>query len=198
MERLQPRGRRTAACCASCCLGARSHRGGHRLTRQVEQGERRGEHKATIPVGQGRAARRVSRGAWSAWEHREAARAACGRAGSLAWAGKRKEEEKKEERRREKKKRRKGKGDKGKRGKGEKEKGTPAGFAAAVGHARELRHLAGKRCMRIEEEQRDGMVIGTGVRTVDRRKMISGDWSRTEKIFKRFELNDEKDFEINL
>ena len=42
------------------------------------------------------------------------------------------------------------------------------------------------------------MVIGTSVGTADRRKMISGDWSQTEKIFKRFELNDEKDFETNL
>jgi len=39
------------------------------------------------------------------------------------------------------------------------------------------------------------MVIGTGVGTADRREMISGDWSRTEKIFNRFELNDDKDFE---
>jgi len=55
-----------------------------------------------------------------------------------------------------------------------------------------------QRRTRNEEEQRDGMVIGTGVGTADRRKMISGDWSRIEKIFKRFELNDEKDLETNL
>ena len=64
-----------------------------------------------------------------------------------------------------------------------------------VGHARELRRSTGKRCTQIEEEQRDGMVIGTGVGMADRREMISGDWSRTEKIFNRFELNDDKDFE---
>ena len=51
----------------------------------------------------------------------------------------------------------------------------PAGLAAAVGRARELRRLAGKRCTRIE---RDGMVIGTGVGTADCRK--------------RFELGDER------
>ena len=47
----------------------------------------------------------------------------------------------------------------------------------AVGHARELRHSAGKRCMRIEEGQRDGTVIGTGVGTADH--------------LERFELGDE-------
>ena len=52
--------------------------------------------------------------------------------------------------------------------------------------------------MRIEKEQRDEMVIDTGVGAADRRKMISGDWSRIEKIFKRFELNDENDLETNL
>ena len=54
---------------------------------------------------------------------------------------------------------------------------------AAVGHARELRHSARKRCTWIEEEQRDGMVIGTCVGTAGCRKIISGDWTRTEKDF---------------
>ena len=40
------------------------------------------------------------------------------------------------------------------------------------------------------------MVIGTGVEMADRRELISGDWFRTEKIFKRFELKDfETDFQ---
>jgi hypothetical protein len=40
------------------------------------------------------------------------------------------------------------------------------------------------------------MMIGTGVGTTDRRKMILGDYELgRKKILKQFELNDEKDFE---
>jgi len=92
--------------------------------------------------------------------------------------GRRKEEKKKKEMgEKEKEKKRRRKRERGEERKKE-EREASARFATAVGHARELRRSAGKRCMRIEEEQRDGMVIGTGVRATNRRK--------------RFEFGDEK------
>jgi hypothetical protein len=97
-------------------------------------------------------------------------------------SGHRHKEEKKKRRKRKrgKEKEEKGEKEKGKRKRGEEneEREASARFVAAVGHARELRRSAGKRCTRIEEEQRDGMVIGTGVRATNRRK--------------RFEFGDEK------
>ena len=103
--------------------------------------------------------------------------------------GRRREEKqkRKQKREREKGKREKKRRRKGKKERGEKEKEAPAGFAAAVGHARAA--ASGRTAMLAERgEEGDGTVIGASVGTeirflVPGRRIAGKDSSSAMKIF---------------
>ena len=103
--------------------------------------------------------------------------------------GRRREEKKEKRKKREKRKRKKGEKEKERRKKerGEKEKEAPAGFAAAVGHARAT--ASGRTATHAERgEEGDGTVIGTCVGTkirflVSGRRIARKKSSSAMKIF---------------